>query len=781
MNAAKNRCMQCGQLNYQQGAFCSAGCAGSYALTKSLRHQSSSDSIAKNKSNASNLPVNTDAAKELAITVHGMHCASCARRIEQGIRTLPGIDIADVDLGLSRLRLVFDSQRSSLVQIVACVEELGFRCTLPTDPSAASAELIERRNLIKRIGIAGLATMQVMMLAEPSYLSKPGQLAPSTWLFFGISQFVVTTPVFFYCGWPYFRRAFRAVSAHYFGMDGLIALSLILAYFASIAALFSQARLNTYFEDVCMFLFFLSVSQWLQRRMQIVARANLDRLIDASPKRARKLDASGIAWPIDADKLNLGDRIQVLPGESLPADAILETTRANFDESLLSGESAAVTHRCGDRIFAGSVVLDQSITAMVAQVGAQMRLSAMMRLAQRARAKRVLVIEQAEKIASYFATTMVILVLCAGAYWWLVEPSRIAAVAVSMLMVACPCALALALPTALAAAQDVLLQQGILLMNTGAIRALAKADVLLSDKTGTLTTPGLQPIGAVDLTYAHIASALAASSNHAVARALQAQLPKSDLRSHDVRHVGGFGIEGEVNGQTYRLGRCDWIQPTCALEADEIGLGHTGNILLRWRQHEQLRIGAHDMAASLSGLGVSLHIVSGDVRGAVDRVATALHAAHARSRQSAADKLHYLHRLQTTTDSHGRPGKQHVVIGLGDGINDTALLAGADVGIAMGGADDLARVHADVVLLNNDLRLIPSMLVVARKTVRIARQNVLWALGYNALMLPLSASGLLPTWLAALGMSVSSLLVMGNALRLRSQTFNRQSLRADTT
>jgi P-type Cu2+ transporter len=773
--------MQCGQLNIQQGEFCSAGCAGTYALTKSLRHQSPNDSIAKRKSKANNLPINGETSKELAITVHGMHCVSCARTIEQRIRALPGIDIADVDLGLSRLRLVFDSQQSSLEAIVACVEELGFRCTLPTDPSAASAELIERRNLLKRVGIAGLATMQVMMLAEPSYLSKPGQLAPSTWLFFAIGQFVVTTPVLLYCGWPYFGRAFRAASARYFGMDGLIALSLMLAYFASVAALFSQARLSTYFEDVCMFLFFLSVSQWLRRRMQIVARANLDRLIDASPKRARKLDAGGDSQQIDAEKLTPGDRIQVLPGESLPADAILETTIAHFDESLLSGESVAVSHRCGDRVYAGSMVLNQSIIAMVAQVGAQMRLSAMMRLAQRARAKRALVVEQAEKLASYFAISIVMLVLCASAYWLIVEPSRTAAVAASMLMVACPCALALALPTALAAAQDAMLQQGILLMNTGAIRALAHADILLADKTGTLTTPGLQPIGAVDLTCAHIASALAASSNHAVARTLRAQLPTSNYRAHDVRQVAGFGIEGEVNGQTYRLGRCDWIQPSCTLEANEIGLGLAGKVLLRWRQHERLRVGAHDMAASLPGLGVSLHIVSGDVRGAVERVATALHAVHARSRQSAADKLHYLHQLQTTTDPRGRPRKQHVVIGLGDGINDTALLAGADVGVAMGGADDLARVHADVVLLNNDLRLIPSMLVIARKTVRIARQNVLWALGYNALMLPLSASGLLPTWLAALGMSVSSLVVMGNALRLRSQTPHEQTMRADTT
>jgi Cu2+-exporting ATPase len=506
-----------------------------------------------------------------------------------------------------------------------------------------------------------------------------------------------------------------------------------------------------------MFVLFLLSARLLERFARLRASARLDLLARAQPALAWRL-REGRAEQVPINELAIGDEVRVSADSPVPADGVLLDAQAAFDESLLSGESAACGKRAGDVVFAGSVALAQPARLRITGIGTQTRLSQILRLVERAQAQRPALAQTADRIAGVFVIVMFLLALSAFAFWWPQDSGRAFAVALAVLVAACPCALSLAVPAALSAANDALAGRGVLVLGVDALTRLADIDTVLLDKTGTLTLgqPSLKRVETFAGHDPHAALALAAAlerdNRHPLARAFT--LPVTIVMENQCLHPG-LGVEAWLGAKLYRLGRADFA---CNRDDDgALWLSEDDQAIARFELADSLRVDAAKTMATLRALGLSLQVASGDAEPTVRAVCAELGIAGFRARQSPEDKLATIRALQ----AQGRR-----VLMLGDGINDAPVLAGANVSMAMGQGSALAQRSADVLLLGNGLSALPEAIVLARRTRRVIRQNFGWALAYNLIAVGIAASGWIhPGW-AALGMAGSSLGVTVNALRL---------------
>jgi Cu2+-exporting ATPase len=474
-------------------------------------------------------------------------------------------------------------------------------------------------------------------------------------------------------------------------------------------------------------------------------------------------------------QLNVGDAVQVKPGETIPADGSVLDGMSAADESLLTGESRPVQKRIGDALIGGSVNTSSPLVMRVERVGDSTRVAAIQRLMERAAAEKPQLVEMADRVAGRFIVALLLLAVATALAWWWLDPSRALWVFVAVLVVSCPCALSLATPAALTVATGALAARGVLVTRGHAIEALARADRFVFDKTGTLTVGRMElvetiPIVGDALQARALAAALERGSEHPIARALAAGGIDSGIAVDGLRATTGAGVEGRMAGSLWRLGRPDFVAglhglaiPADALAAVGVGdtviaLGSAQGWQAFFRLSDGLRHEAAAMVAGLARAGIQLSIFSGDAPAAAARVGAALGIDDARGGLSPEDKHAALKAFQEAGAT---------VAMVGDGVNDAPVLAQAQVSIAMGGGADLARANADVVLLGNDLQALPDGLALARRTLRIVKQNLVWAFAYNFLAIPLAMTGWVTPWMAGIGMSASSLLVVLNALRLQ--------------
>ncbi|KAB8164043.1 cadmium-translocating P-type ATPase, partial [Lysobacter maris] len=475
-------------------------------------------------------------------------------------------------------------------------------------------------------------------------------------------------------------------------------------------------------------------------------------------------DDAGACEQVPLAELAPGDVVRVAPGEAVPADGTLLDQASSFDEALLTGESEPVPRRPGDTVLAGSHCHERPARIRLTHTGASTRLSQLVHLVERAQAARPPLAQATERIAGAFVGVLLVSAAAVYAWWHLHEPSRALEVTLAVLVVSCPCALSLAVPAALTTAHGALARIGVLGLRGEALGALARADRMVFDKTGTLGDgrPVLQEVQVFDAAASgygreqvlRIAAALERDSRHPLARAFErvADAPPAE----QVRLVPGAGLRGHVDGREWRLGHAGFA---CRDRDDDgaLWLGDGTAAIARFEIRETPRTDAAEALAELRADGVDVEICSGDAAATVARFAAALGVGDARSRQSPEQKLARVRELQQAG---------HVVAMVGDGLNDAPVLAGADVSLAMADGAALAQRAADFVVTSPSLARIPQAVALARRTQRIVRQNLAWALGYNLLAWPLAASGHVTPWIAALGMALSSLLVTLNALRL---------------
>lgn len=709
--------------------------------------------------------------REMTVLTDGMHCAACAWLIDRALMREPGVQSVSANAVTGRVRIVWDTHITQLSHLLGRMNVLGYRPYLAGGVEQEEARRKQRNVWLIRIGIAGLASMQAMMLAEALYLDTRNEMPVPTRDFFRWITFLVSTPVVFWAGWPFLSGAWHELRNRRPGMDSLVSLSTLLAWGASVWETVRGGP-HVWYDAAVMFVFLLLVARMLEQRVRNVASAQVDALARARPRFAtlETRDENGAMNRslVSVASLKPNDVVAVAVGEAVPADGVLIDENGAFSESLLTGESAPVPKLQGDDVLAGSLCIDVPVRVQVTHIGAETRISQLTAMVERAQAHRPRLADIADRIAAWFVVGLLLAALVVYAVWRTYAPDRAFEVMLAVLVVSCPCALSLAIPAALAAANGRLSKLGVLPLSADALTRLARVTDVIFDKTGTLTN-GMPTLESVDISAGFEreqvlswAAALERDTGHPIAQAFASH--DSRLPARNVLVLAGAGASGEVDGHEILIGHAAFATRNKAVDDGRLWMVVDEVVAARFELGETLRHDAKETVQALKALGIRSHLASGDAEAKVRHIAHSLGIETWSARQTPEDKLKRAHDLQTAG---------HVVGMVGDGINDAPVLAAADVSIAMGEGAALAQRAADLVLSGTRLSKLPRALSLAIGTRRVIAQNLFWALAYNVCALPIAAMGWVTPWMAAVGMAVSSLVVTLNALRLSRSEFAR--------
>ena len=710
--------------------------------------------------------------EHVVFTVEGMRCAGCARSIEKAVRALPGIDGVDVNAATARVTVNWQGRATTLPQILHAVNDAGFKAVPLAGAEASTRFRAEQRAALKRVGFASIGMMQSMMYLGALYGAS--DITAHMAQLMAIAGMIIVTPVLFYSGAPILLGAWRDLRQKRVGMDVPVALALLLAWAPSVVNTFRGAG-EIYFDSVGMFLFFLTAGRFLEMNARHRGATSAEALARSLPSRVWRLKEDGTREQTTAAALTRGDRFVVPKGGVIPVDANLApgSGPALLDESLLTGESNALARRAGELIRGGSMNVGEPLTLVTVASVSNSTLAAIVALQERARAERPRLVRLADRAASWFVGIILVLSVLTAVLWWSVDPARAFPAVLAVLVVTCPCALSLAMPVALAAATTRLARLGVLVTRADAIERLARIDTVVLDKTGTLTLPatGLTQVKLLngrgrDEVLA-IAAALERDSAHPLAAAFRDH-QRAEVRASGIREEAGAGVEGDIEGVRWRLGThafvADMVQCNVVVlrrcDDQMLYLGCAEGVVAGFRVGTPMRPEARAAIDALRAQDLAVVIASGDHQDAVDDAGRALGIARTHARLSPHDKIWLLEDLRA---------RGHRAFVIGDGINDGPVLAAAEVSCAMGQGSAIAHSAADLLLVNENLEVLPQAVRVARRAMRVVRQNLAWSLVYNLGAVPAAALGFISPWLAALGMSLSSLAVVLNARRLATQ------------
>jgi len=714
--------------------------------------------------------------------VDGITCSACVWLAESALQRVAGMSRATVNQVTHRATVSWDARRTDLPALLRALQRVG----LSGQPAAAAAALASRRKHRRRalieLGVALLSMMQVMMFTVPLYLSAADDISFEARQLMGWAAMVLTLPTIVYSARGFFQGALRDLqnrSLFTMSMDLPIALAIAAGFGASCVALLT-GRGDTYFDSISMFVFLLLTARYLEASARESSLARIERLTNAAPAVAWRIagfpdNCSGAA--VAAVDLAVGDVIRIATGEMAAADGVIVDGQSAFDESLLTGESLPVPRGLHEPLVSGSLNLESPVLMRVTRCGTQTVAANLRRMTEQALASRPRLVQLADRVARWIAPLTLLASLAAAIFWLSVDPTMSFPVAVAVLAVTCPCALALAAPAAQALATTRLAQEGLLITRADTLERIASASDVVFDKTGTVTTGQisinvLQPVSPVDVTNVlSIAVALENGASHPIALAiLKAARAQSAVDERDKplvvensRVVAGAGVEGYIGGIHYRLGNLPFIaaiaDASLAPAAASLFLATDGALLAAFELSDPVKADAAATIAMLSANGLRAHLLSGDRQDRVAQTAAtlAIPATRVRAQVAPLQKFDYAQKLKQ---------QGATLIAVGDGVNDAPLMGAATVSIAMGRGADLTRLTADAVLMSPNLQPLVSARRIAQKMNRIIVQNFCWAIAYNVLAVPLAMMGKIsPAW-AAIGMAISSLVVVANSLRL---------------
>jgi Cu2+-exporting ATPase len=723
--------------------------------------------------------------REAALIMEGITCAACVWLNERHIAQLPGVVEAQINYATHRARIRWDETRIRLSDILQAIRAIGYSAH-PYDPLRQQAAFErERRTHLRRLGVAGVLGMQVMMFSVTLYVGAWSGMEADFRTFFRWIGLVLTLPVLLYSAVPFLRGAWRDLRNASIGMDVPVALGILVAFAGSMQATWSGGA-EVYFDSVVMFVFFLLVSRYFELMARKRGAEMAERLDHALPAMATRVvvgDGGERREVIAVARLEPGDRVLVKPGEGIPADGRLEAGNTSVNEALLTGESTPLRKVAGDELIGGSINIESPLRLIVTRVGMETVLAQIMRLLERAQNEKPAITRLADRIAGGFVSGVLLMAGLVGLYWWHTAPASWLPIVVAVLVVTCPCALSLATPTAISAATGAMLSSGLLSARANRMETLARCTHVLFDKTGTLTR-GEPVLSAVHLLSGldragvlSVAAALESQSEHPLGKAIVKAAGGYPLVGDLVNHPGD-GVSGCIDGKIWFIGSPDFVARHCAQPLGAMGLdplqeaagirillADAGRIHAAMILHDETRPDARATVAALQRARKTVMLVSGDNLASARHVAEAVGIDTVFAGMKPQDKLDCIQSLQ-------RRGA--IVAMVGDGINDAPVLAAADVSIAMHGAAQISQASADMILLSDRLLPLADGMRIARQAMRIVHQNLAWALIYNLIALPAAACGYVAPWMAAIGMSASSLLVVVNALRLTRAAHRRR-------
>ncbi|MDE2429465.1 MAG: cadmium-translocating P-type ATPase [Burkholderiales bacterium] len=713
------------------------------------------------------------------LNLSGMRCAACVQLIEFRIRQLRGVTSFKINSASHRAEVTWQPALITLKKIIGAIVDLGYGA-LPSNQLPDESEKKANRLALWRLFVAGFAMMQVMMYAFPAYLvpvpQADGDLTPDLDKLLKLASMIISIPVVGFSALPFFKSAWRDLRNLHVGMDVPVSIGILLAFFASIWATFFGGVV--YYDSVIMFVFLLLGARMIEFHVQKKTTAALRVLTELTPLFAQRLlcyPENRMTESVDASKLRRDDVVLIAPGDHVPADGVVLEGKSECDESLMTGESHPIIKEVGGELIAGAINLSGALIMRANRVGDATRLSSLVGLMESAASEKPPLVLLADKYASRFLFAILLIALISALLWLQINPSRALSVAISVVVVTCPCALSLATPGVMSAAIGLLAKNGVLVTKGKVIQAMATATHFVFDKTGTLTIGKLrvhQTINKRQLPDMEIiVFLLASASSHPVSKAIADSLSAFGSAAHkhqfwQLIEVPGGGVEGVVDGKTYRLGSFDFCnqfsdcsinigseltEKTLSFLADENG------ILMIFALEDVLRDDALESVKSLMHKGKQVLMLSGDRADVVKKIADQCGITSAYGELSPQAKLKIVQDIQSAGG---------VVAMIGDGMNDGPVLALADVAVAMGQGAPISQSRSDLLLMSNRLADLDFAFTVATKAFRLIRENLAWAVIYNLIAVPAAVIGFLQPWHAALGMSLSSLIVVLNALRL---------------
>ncbi|EHB5526865.1 cadmium-translocating P-type ATPase [Vibrio cholerae] len=699
---------------------------------------------------------------EVTLSIDGVSCAACAWLIEKHMVKQSGVCEVNVNTLTHRARLVWDPTKTKLSQLITQIHKLGYKVSPFEQDEQEQAYHQATRQYLYRIGIAGIASMQVMMVAVALYLEVFSDLDDAFKHYFRIVSLFFATPVMLYSAWPFYQSAWRSLKAKAPSMDVPVSIAMILAYVASIVATINQSG-EVFYEAVTMFAFFLLLGRYFEMKARREATAHSANLLKLVPHFAHLEDGTQVA----VKHLNVGDSVRVLPGDAIPADGLITSGASYLNEAMLTGEPIPITKGVGDHVYAGTVNGDEAFIMRVEKSKLNSMISNIVRIQNNAQINKPKIARIADQVSQYFVIATLVVGAGTWLFWHFYRPEDAFWIMLSVLVATCPCALALATPTAITCATSRLSHFGLLLRKGHIFETLCKVNHIIMDKTGTLTEGRVEITNTVIHDKAFdaelclkIAASLEQHANHPIANAFR-RFFDSLIQVNHVTNVIGSGIEGLWQGQQLRLGSAQYALNTQHNDIDLattdcVYLSRNGQPLATFFYQDSIRKDSLDLITQLKKSGIKITLLSGDNLANVEQVAQQLGISQVVAQVSPEQKLEYVRNLP----------KSDITLMVGDGINDAPTLSGAHLSVAMGGGTDIAKASADMVLLNDKLINLLKARELAFKTRSVIKENLWLSFFYNILILPLAIMGYVPPYIASLGMSLSSVIVIANSMRL---------------
>ncbi|MCG6970234.1 MAG: heavy metal translocating P-type ATPase [Gammaproteobacteria bacterium] len=721
-----------------------------------------------------------DNEREIHLLVEGIHCAACIWLIERALGRTPGVLAVQVNLSNKRLKLRWDNRHIKLSQVMSQLADIGY-AAVPYDPEVAEGRIKKQnRAMLFRMAFAGFAMMNLLWVSVALYSGAAASEFRSLFQWIG---FALATPTLFYSGYPFLRGAWTGLRRMHLTMDLPIAIGALTTYGYSLYITLSQSAMGeVYYDTVVNFMFVILVGRYLEAMSKRQAISSTQRLLDLQPRGATVLrDGETVLLPIRA--VALGERVLVRPGDKIPVDGEVVEGRSKVNEAMLSGEAHPVSKQPGDRVSAGTINLDSALTISVTGTLKDTALGRIIHLVEEAQASKAPIQCVADRIVPWFVAATLMLSAITFIWWLSSDFERALMAATAVLIITCPCAFGLATPMAIASASGLGARHGILIKNGAVLETLSHINHFVFDKTGTLTQGQMQ-VSEVLTDSRHNenqllerVAAVERYSEHSIAKAIAAAAKAKNLlvpAAQENHNLPGYGVKGTVNGTQVVAGTVKWLREhDIELNADfvrtaehwetqgrtcvHVGIAgcHAGLISIA----DQLRDDANALVRDLRAAGVRLTLLSGDRRAVAETVARQLGGMEVIAEVLPEDKDKVIRQLQ----QHGAQ-----VAMVGDGVNDAPALIRANVGIALGSGTDVSGDSADIVLMSNELHKVSLASQLSRRTLRTIRQNIAISITYNIVMVPLAMAAFITPLVAAISMPISSLLVIGNAARIRT-------------
>jgi P-type Cu2+ transporter len=715
-------------------------------------------------------------ASSIDVMIEGIRCASCVWLNEKILARLPGVLEARVNYATGRARVVFDAQRVTPAAILSRISEIGYRARPYTSSAAQQGAKTEQRDLLLRFGTAFFLTMQLMAYSLALYAGYFQGIGAQMKHYLQLFSWLVTTPVVFYCGWPFLSGAWRALINRSPNMELLIAIGALSSYLYSVYA--SLCGGEVYFETAAMIVTLILAGRLLENAAKRRSAGGIEALLSLCAGQARRFCGDTLET-VDADQLAVGDLILVGPGERFPTDGRVVEGTSDVDQSPATGEALPVVKGAGDQVIAGSSNLTGALRVVCERIAAQSFLARVARLVEEAQSRRAPIQRVADRASAYFVPAVLVLSLATFGWQYGVQGAAFAAslmTALAVVVIACPCALGLATPTAILAGTGAAAANGVIFKGGDILERLSRTSIAVFDKTGTLTCgrPELTEVRAAPGVQSErllaLAAAVEAGSLHPIGKAIRDHAAAQDLESlagFELRAVSGGGVTGRVAGELVAVGSARFLSELGVADlpsgsalpvgAVQVYVACTGCYLGALVLKDRMRDDAPALIDYFHKAGIGTLLLSGDLQESARQAAQQLGIGEGLGDLSPAQKASYLEQLH-------RGGA--TVLMVGDGINDAPALSAADIGCAVAGGTDIAIETSDLVLVKQDLARLAEAHRMARRTMAVVRQNLVWAFLYNLIGIPLAMTGRLTPIYAAAAMALSSVCVVGNSLRL---------------